>query len=769
MLTARYIIDQCSKSRIKYGLFVWFWLSSVIVSEAQRNPRPLVQHVNPFIGTAGHGHTYPGATLPLSMVQLSPDTGVEGWDWCSGYNYADSSIIGFSHTHLSGTGVADFGDILIMPMVGKPKIIPGFKEDPDSGYRSRFSHDQEWATPGYYKVRLQDYDITAELTTTKRTGFHRYTFPETSEAHFILDLQHGLDPARFYWFEDRLPEHVTSAEVEIVNDTLITGKRISNGWAKEQHIYFALAFSKPMDNAIIIANDHLHAMKKAVGTNLKVLTDFKTSLNEEVMVKVGISAVSKENAMENLQKENPHWDFDKVKEEANETWHKEFSKIRIEASEKDKELFYTALYHASLAPNLFSDSNSSYRGMDGKTHKATDFDKYTTFSLWDTYRGLHPLTTIISPSVVNDFVHSMMSYYEQFGSLPIYPLVSNETYTMSGYHSVPVIVDAIFKGLTDVDEEKALEAMIATSRKDVLGIPFLEQYGYIPNDKERFSSSRTLEFAFDDYAIALLAKRLNKDSTYQHYLNRSKNYKNLFDSDKGFFRGKNSDGTWAEVNFDPTIAKRGWYHFQEGNAWQYLWSVLHDIPGLSDLIGGAEVMDKKLDDFFTTETTASEAAPDDVSGLIGQYAHGNEPSHHVAYLYNYIGKPWKSQEMVAKIVREMYKNTPDGIVGNEDCGQMSAWYVFSTLGFYSVNPIDGRYMIGTPKFKKATLEVQGRKAFTIESVGVSDRNIYIQSAKLNGKKLDRSWITHEEIIQGGELKFVMGPSPNKKWGANLIR
>ena len=729
----------------------------------------LVHHVNPFIGTGGDGHTYPGATLPHGMVQLSPDTGVEGWDRCSGYHYTDSSIIGFSHTHISGTGVADLGDILIMPMTGKPKIIPGFKEDPDSGYRSRFSHDREWAEPGYYKVLLQDYDITAELTTTARTGFHRYTFPETSKANFIVDLQHGLDPARYYWWEERMPEHVISAEVEVINDTLIMGKRISSGWAGKQFVYFAAIFSKPMDSATLVVNDHKHRMKHAVGTNLKVLTHFKTRQDEPVLVKVGISAVSAENALGNVVKEIPHWDFDQVKQEAQKTWHRKLSRVRIEAPDQDKELFYTAMYHAMLSPNLFSDVDGAYRGADFKVHRVDDFEKYTIFSLWDTYRALHPLLTILEPTLVDDLVRSMMTHYDQYGFLPMWELAANETYTMSGYHAVPVIVDAIFKGLTTVDPEKALEAMITSSKKAVLGIPYLEQYRYIPHDKEYHASSKTLEFAYDDHCIALLAQRLGKDSLYIHYSKRAENYRNLFDPNVGFFRGKNSEGSWVDENFDPTAAKRGHYYFQEGNSWQYTWSVLHDIHGLATLLGGMKAMDKKLDTFFSLENTYREDVPSDVSGWLGQYAHGNEPSHHVAYLYNYAGKPWKTQQKVARILREMYNNTPAGITGNEDCGQMSAWYVFSTLGFYSVNPVSSRYMIGTPKFTGSVIQLPKNRTFTILAPGTSGKNIYIQSAKLNGKLLDRSWISHNEVMQGGTLAFEMGPKPNKNWASHVIR
>ncbi len=727
-------------------------------TEVKRIERPkekLTSYVNPFIGTGGHGHTFPGAALPFSMVQLSPDTYTKGWDWCSGYHYSDSSIMGFSHTHLSGTGRGDLLDILVMPTIGNIKWDPGNRENPDEGYRSRFSHDNEEASPGFYNVLLEDYKIQASLTVTPRTGFHRYQFPASKQANILFDLTHG-----------RKNDKEIEAYISIKSDSLITGLRRSSGWAEDQYVYFAARFSKPFKSHAFQVEDVLiDKISLAEGNQVKGAFHFQTEEGEIIYVKVGISPVSEEGALNNLDTENPGWDFEKVRKKAEETWEKELQKIKVTSAEKGKkEIFYTAAYHSYLAPYLYTDVDGKFRGVDQKIHTAKGFTRYTVFSLWDTFRAAHPLYTITQKERVSELINSMLSHYDESGLLPEWSLMSTETFTMIGYHAVPVIADAYFKGIRDFDVEKAYEAMKNSAMQDHFGIDHLKKYNYIPSELENKSVSKTLEYAYDDWCIAQMAKDLGKNEDYEYFMKRAGAYKNVFDKSSGFMRGRKVDGSWV-TPFDPTYSSHGGYDFVEANAWQYTWFVPHDVQGLVDIMGRTEQFTAKLDSLFTISSKIEgEDVSVDISGLIGQYAHGNEPSHHVAYLYNYVGQPWKTQEKVHQILTELYDNTPDGLAGNEDCGQMSAWYILSAMGFYPVNPMGGVYAIGTPIFDQVTIQVNKRKEFVIKVNNLSDKNKYVQSVLLNGKLLERTWISHQEIMNGGELIFEMVNTPNKNRG-----
>jgi predicted alpha-1,2-mannosidase len=715
-------------------------------------------YVNPIIGTDGHGHTFPGATLPFGMVQLSPDTYTKGWDWCSGYHYSDSSIMGFSHTHLSGTGRGDLLDILLMPTTGKLQLTPGSRENPDGGYRSGFSHSDELASPGYYMVMLKDYQVKAELTSTIHSGFHRYTFPKSEEAHIILDLFHGY-----------ATDTVTESSLTIVNDSLITGYRKSRGWGEgeekdftDQQIFFAAVFSKSFaSKGIVKENSLLREDRFATGNNLKAYVNYSTYEGEQIMVKVGISGVDLEGAMKNLSEEIPHWDFDKTLSEAKKTWRTELEKIFIEeAPESVKTIFYTAIYHSMIAPYTFSDVDGRYRGFDGKIHSADGHTQYTVFSLWDTFRAENPLYTILHPERVPDMVQSMLNQYIETGLLPVWPLWGSETNCMIGYHAIPVITDAYLKGFPGINMEQLYPAMKKSAMQDESGIRYLKEYNYIPFDKENKSVSKTLEYAFDDWCIAQVANELGKEEDYLYFMKRSQSYKNLFDPQYNLMNGISSEGN-PRRPFDPAFSSYGPSDFIEGNSWQYSFFVPHDIPGLIALYGGKENFSKKLDELFMQKTSTGDPKPLDVTGLIGEYAHGNEPSHQVAYLYNYADQPWKSQYWLHKIMTTLYKDTPDGLCGNEDCGQMSAWYIFSSLGLYPVNPASGNYDLGTPVIGKAILQV-GKNPLVITAIHLTNENLYVQKIELNGRVLNKAIITHNEILEGGTLKFYMGKEPPKQ-------
>ncbi|MHC1707077.1 MAG: GH92 family glycosyl hydrolase [Bacteroidales bacterium] len=709
----------------------------LIFSQNSINP---ASYVNPFIGTGGHGHTYPGAQMPFGMVQLSPDTRLEGWDGCSAYHYSDSIIYGFSHTHLSGTGCSDYGDILLMPVTE----IKWKNKD----YASTFHHNKEKAEAGYYSVFLEKYNIKTELTATKRAGFHQYIYPAGVKPSIILDLWHR--------------DEVLESAIEITGNNEIAGMRKSKAWADQQVVYFVAEFSKPFVSSGIAENDQLLDKKtSAKGKNLKAFVSFSEGNIDTILVKVGLSAVSIEGARKNLKAEIPGWDFSEVKAMAYQAWNKEMGKIQIEGkNEEDKIKFYSALYHSMLAPNLYCDVDGNYLGRDFKVHKTNNFDYYTVFSLWDTYRANHPLFTLIDEKRTNDFINTFIRQYEEGGLLPVWELSSNETFCMIGYHAVPVIADAFMKGIKDYDADKALEAMKFSANTDKYGLPHYRKFGFVPGDKENESVSKTLEYAYDDWCISQMARALGDKEGYATFCKRAQSYKNIFDPSTHFMRPR-INGGWYKP-FDPTEVNN---HFTEANAWQYSFYVPHDVDGFTKLLGGKHRLGLRLDEMFNASSQMAGRNQADITGMIGQYAHGNEPSHHMAYLYNYAGQSWKTQKIVRQIMTDLYKNAPDGLSGNEDCGQMSAWYVLSAMGFYPVCPGQTQYAIGSPVFDKITLNQENGKIFTITVNNLSPENFYIVSAKWNGMNYNRSFISHQMIRQGGTLEFEMGPSPNIQWGS----
>jgi len=714
--------------------------------------------VDPFIGTSASGHTYPAACVPFGMVQVGPDTGIEGWDWCSGYHASDSSIMGFSHTHVSGTGCPAMGDVLLMPMIGEPRFTPGSKLNPKEGYRSRFKFTSEVAKPGYYAVKLDDCDVYAEMTASQRVGFHRYTFPNSPKASIIFDLEHGID-------------NVTQkSSIKVIDERTIVGYRNSTGFVKDQHIYFCARFSKPFEKTTSFTDGVIANEKSFSGKVTKIVLHFKTSENEVVMVKVGLSTVSEQGATNNIDAELPDWNFDRTIREADKTWEKQLAKIEIECGQEQKKTFYTALYHSLLSPNLISDTDGSFRGWDGKNHQDKTKMFYTNFSLWDTYRGLHPLFVLLYPDKNVEFVNSMLERYKEIGTLPMNEYGINETYCMIGNHAIPVIADAYLKGLKGFDAEKAYEAIKLTSTKNHQKSDWdiYNKYGYLPFDliKEE-SVSRTLELSYNDYCVAKMAKKLGETNDYEYFSKRANYYINLFDPSTGFMRGKDSNGKWREPFDKFTISHAGTAggDYTEGNAWQYMWSVQQDPDGLVNLMGGKDSFANKLDSLFNLQPIIKGSGfTGDVSGLIGQYAHGNEPCHHVAYLFNYAGQPWKTQYWVNNIKSTLYNNTREGLCGNDDCGQMSAWYIFSSLGFYPITPGSDSYIIGTPSFKSAKINLPNGKIFTIKAPTVSKDNFYIQNATFNYQNYSNSNIRYTDIQKGGILEFIMGDSPQEKWG-----
>ncbi|TKG88911.1 glycoside hydrolase family 92 protein [Puteibacter caeruleilacunae] len=710
----------------------------------------LTQFVDPFIGTAFHGHTYPGATVPFGMIQLSPDNGTSGWDWCSGYHYSDTIIAGFSHLHLSGTGIGDLADISVMP-TNKEIAAKHFEagKSYQDFYRSGFSHDNEKAKPGYYQVLLNDDQINVELSTTKRVGFHRYTYSNAKNKSLILDLGFQIN-----W------DKPDDTYIKVVSNDMIIGHRYSKGWANYQKVHFAIKFSQPftkMETFLAEGND-----KEARGKEVKGVFKFDDKASNELLVKVAVSSASTDGAIKNLESDKNDWNFDQVVAKADEIWNNELKKIEIKGNNKDnKVVFYTALYHSFLAPYIFSDVDGGYKGYENTTKYTNGYTKYTVLSLWDTFRALKPLFTITQPDLTNDIIKSMLDQYQETGLLPVWELQGNETNCMIGYNAIPVIADAMLKGIGDFDKELAFEAMKASSMSNLAGLDHYRKFGYIPSDLENESTSKTLEYAYDDWCIAQIAKHLGKDDDYKTYLKRSKSYAQLFDKNIRFMRGKLSNGKWAEP-FDPSFSQHRKDYFTEGNSWQWTWFVPHDVDGLKELMGGKEHFISKLDSLFKVSSELKgENVSADITGLIGQYAHGNEPSHHTVYLYNQVGQPWKTQEKVHEILTTLYTKEKDGLCGNEDCGQMSAWYVFSSMGIYPANPANGEYQFGSPLFEEAKLNLPSGKVFTIKATNLTDGNIYIQSATLNGKKLNRTYITHKELTSGGELIFEMGNSPKK--------
>ena len=725
-------------------------------------------YVNPFIGTGGHGHTFPGAVVPHGMIQPSPDTRIDGWDACSGYYYADTTINGFSHTHLSGTGCADFGDVLLMPTVGEQKYQPLGSKSQKMAYASTFSHENETAEPGYYSVFLDTYGIKAELTATKRAALHRYTFPESKDAGFILDLDYSIQGQRN-----------KDMEIEVISDTEIRGHKMTTYWAFDQYINFYAKFSKPFKYTMVTDSVSLDEGGKLM-PRCKILLHFNTEKDEQILVKVGVSAVDMEGAQKNVEAELPEWNFDKIRKEARQAWNNYLSKIDVTTSNtEDKVIFYTSLYHTAISPNLFTDVDGRYLGMDLKIHQGDTLKPiYTVFSLWDTFRALHPLMTIIDPDLNNDFINSLIKKHQEGGIFPMWDLASNYTGTMIGYHAASIIADAYVKGYRDFDLQEAYKACLRAAEYDTTGIkcpplvlphlmPMAKYYkntlGYIPCDRENESVAKALEYAYDDWCISVLAEAVGDYENKSKYARFSEAYEFYFDPSTRFMRGLDSKGEWR-TPFSPRSSNHRNDDYCEGTAWQWTWFVPHDIEGLVKLMGGEDAFVDKLDSLFTAESQLEgEIVSADISGLIGQYAHGNEPSHHIIHMYNYVNRPWKTQELVDSVFHSQYANSIDGLSGNEDCGQMSAWYILNSMGFYQVCPGKPIYSIGRPLFDKASINLPDGKQFTIITKNNSKTNKYIASVTLNGQPLNTPFFTHDDIITGGIMEITM-TDKQTQWG-----
>ena len=740
-------------------------------------------YVNPFIGTGGHGHTYPGAVVPNGMIHPSPDTRIYGWDACSGYYTTDSVINGFSHLHLSGTGCGDYGEILLMPTVGQQNIdqkidvaakeqsfaATGASEAQTLPYASRFSHQQETATPGYYSVFLDTYGVKAELTASKRVAMHRYTFPKSQEAGFILDVDYALQG-----------QHNRAVEIEVVNDSTLRGYKNTNSWAWRHDVYFQAVFSKPF-TCEIVTDSLSQGPGKRMKLVKKALLHFTTAQDEQVLVKVALSSVDAAGAEKNLE-EIPDWNFERVQQEARADWNRYLAKIDIQTNNADQRtVFYTALYHTAISPSLFTDLDGRYRGLDRQIHTASaEKPMYTIFSLWDTFRALHPLLTIIEPEQNTRFINALLQQYQDGGILPMWELAGNYTGTMIGYHAVPVIVDAYMKGDRGFDAQLALKACLRSAEYDTVApiattdylkhaalMPISKYYkntlGYVPCDKEWESVAKGLEYAYNDWCISELAGALGDVETQERYAKFGQSYRHYFDPSVRFMRGKDSKGQWR-IPFNPRASNHREDDYCEGTAWQWTWFVPQDINGLVELMGGKEAFIGKLDSLFTADSALEgDVVSADISGLIGQYAHGNEPSHHILHLYNQVGQPWKTQELIDNVLHNQYFNHPDGLSGNEDCGQMSAWYVLNSMGFYQPCPGKPVYSIGRPLFPEATIHLPGGKSFRIVAENNSADNKYIASATLNGVALTQPYFTHQQLMEGGELKFVMTDQPTD-WG-----
>jgi predicted alpha-1,2-mannosidase len=727
-----------------------FLIFSLLSCKKQEN---FTKYVDPFLGTGAHGHTFPGAALPFGMVQLSPDNGRNGWDWSSGYHYSDSLIIGFSHTHLSGTGVGDLLDITLQP-TNKEAVNDTSKGGADflRQFISRFNHKDEQARPGYYSILFNTGKIKAELTASARAGFHRYTFTDPQNASVILDLGHAVN------YDSPAETRITK-----VDEYTVKGYRYSHGWAENQWVYFVATFSKPFKSLRLVKDGEiLTDQTDLTSRRSSAIFTFNVLNNEPLLIKMGLSSVSEEGANRNLKAEIPHWDFEELMKFANAAWNKQLSKIKITADNTSTyTIFYTALYHSMLAPSLYSDVDGQYRGLDGKIHKTGNFANYYTFSLWDTFRGAHPLFTIMHPKRSSDFINAMLSHYRESKDslLPVWSLWGNETFCMTGYHSVPVITDAILKELPGFNVEEAYVAMKKSSMENIRNCDLYRKYGYIPFDSANVrshgqgneSASNTLEYAYDDWCIARVAKKLGKMDEYDYYMKRSEAYKLLLDPQTRLIRPRNANGSWL-TPFRPNYAQSG-NGFTEGNSWQHSWFVPQDVEGLIKSMGGPEVFTERPDSLFHQPTT--ESGYIDVSGLIGQYAHGNEPVHHVAYLYNYSGKPEKTQEILSLIVDSLYKTGPEGLCGNDDCGQMSAWYILTALGFYPVNAASGDFDLGRPFLNKAELRLVNGKVFLMEAINLSKRNIHVSKVSLNGKEIKDWKINYKDIMAGGKLIFEL--------------
>lgn len=746
---------------MKFNKIAVLALSSVLLLGSCKNETTtptdlnLTQYVDPYIGTGDHGHVFVGANVPFGAVQLGPTNITEGWDWVSGYHISDSTIWSFTHTHLSGTGIGDLLDVGFMPVVGDVKLGIGKIDDPESGTYSLFKREKETVKAGYYAVHLERYNIDVELAATRRVGFHKYTFPRSDKSKAIIDLK-----SRLNW--DSPMETYLICE----NDSTVSGYRFSKGWANDQRIFFTATFSKPMKGFLVSEdNENIQEVKelKAKGVYGQVL--FDTEAGEEIYVKVALSPVSIENAKLNMTTELSGWDFGKTVVEANEAWNKELNKIQIETTDESvKRVFYTGLYHTMIAPSEFNDVNNDYMGTDKKVYKNAPFTNYTTFSLWDTYRAAHPLMTIIHPEKVNDMINTMLAIYEQQGKLPVWHLMGCETNCMVGNPGIIVVADAILKGYNGFDKELAYEAMKNSALLDERGLGLRKEYGYIPYDldKEGEGLSKCMEYAIADWSIAQVAQQMGKTEDYEYFMKSSKSYARYFDKETGFVRGLDSKGNFRP-NLNPFESVHRDNDYTEGNAWQYTWLVPHDIKGLVELFGSNEAFTTKLDSLFVVEGSLGAHASPDISGLIGQYAHGNEPSHHVLYMYPYIGQSWKTADKVRQVMSELYHDQPAGLSGNEDVGQMSAWYILSAMGFYQVEPAGGKYIFGSPLVDKAVVRVANDKTFTITARNNSAENKYIQSVMLNGQPYSKYYINFKDIEAGGTLEFVMGNAPSETW------
>ena len=724
--------------------------------QVHKDEKSYVKYVDPFIGTSGHGNTYPSATVPFGMLQVSPDNGISEWDWCSGYHYSDSITIGFSHLHLSGTGIGDLADIRLMPINKKVDLTKNIITRDDIPYKSSYSHTDEVAKAGYYSVFLKDHHIKAELTSALRTAFHQYTYKEEDLQSVILDLGFNIN-----W------DKAIKTQINIEDKFTVTGYRNSKGWASNQKVFFVIKFSKSIKDYELASNKNYIDGNIAESPNTSVQLFFNDLKNEKLQVKVGVSSVSVENARANISEYKGVFNFDSIKNKAAKLWHENLSNIKVTtANDSLKTIFYTALYHTQIAPVTFSDANGELRKENDSIVKTNDFTAYSTLSLWDTFRAEHPLLTILQPDKVSDMVNSMLLYYEDKKILPVWTLYGNETNTMTGYHSIPVIAEAYLKGVKGFDIALAYEAMKTTMMQDDRGLKQYKKFGYIPYNLAEESVTITLEFAYNDWCVAQIAKVLGKNKDYEYFMNRSSAYQKLFDEDTGFMRGKSEDGSSWREPFDPKhSAHRVNADYTEGNAWQHSWFVLHNVEDLIGLHGGNEKFTDKLEQLFTESSEIiGDNISNDISGLLGQYAHGNEPSHHIAYMFNHAKKPWRTQYWLREILKTQYNTSTSGLSGNEDCGQMSAWYVFSSMGLYPYNPVSGKYQIGSPIFDEVTIKVSETKNFVIKASNVSNKNIYIQSATLNGEELNRTFITHNELMNEGILHFVMGENPNKSWG-----
>lgn len=710
-----------------------------------------LRYVDPYIGSGGHGHVFVGASVPLGMVQVGPQNIHKGWDWCSGYHYSDSVLIGFSHTHLSGTGCADLGDVLLMPYVGDVRTARGEQDNIKGACSTYYSHENEEVAPGYYSL-LMDNGVRAELTATDRVAIHRYTYPEGTP-RLLVNLKEGNGDRAFATALKRTDEYT------------VEGYRFSKGWSPQHKVFFVLKSDQPIESVAVFDDDAAVGSDSLSGEAVKGVLTFRNN-PKKVQLKVALSSVSCANALANLKAEQPEWNFEKVRSDAEKRWNRMLSCVNVESGdERGKKIFYTSLYHMFIAPTLYADVNGEFRGHDDKIYKADYWTNYSTFSLWDTYRTLHPLLTIIQPQLVPDMVNSMLSIYDQQGKLPIWPLVGGETNQMPGYSAIPVIADAYLKGFRGFDPERALNYMVASATYDrQRGVPYVMEKGWIPCDKMPEATSIAMEYAVGDWGLAMMAQKMGKEDIYNTFWKRGHYYEQYFDKSINFIRPKMDDGSWR-TPYDPFLSIHGWGDFCEGNGWHYTFFVPQHPEGLISLMGGDDRFASKLDSLFVAEGDMGEQASADISGLIGMYAHGNEPSHHVAYLYVYAGQQWKTAEKVSYIQHNFYTDRPDGIIGNEDCGQMSAWHVLSALGFYQVNPSHGVYVFGSPLFEKVSINLPEGKAFTIEAPAVSKDNKYIQSVRLNGESYPKSYITYEDVMKGGTLTFEMGNKPNKQFGA----